>query len=75
MRLGMVDKLGCEGLDDLLFAILALSQGVSRMITYRRSVLHEFVRTVTVSLGAFTGRPLALTGARVPAASAFLWSR
>lgn len=30
---------------------------------------------MTVSLGALTGRPLALTGARVPAASAFLCSR
>jgi hypothetical protein len=32
-------------------------------------------RTRDVGLGALTGRPLALTGARVPAASAFLWSR
>jgi hypothetical protein len=32
-------------------------------------------RTMTVSFFALTGRPLALTGARVPAASAFLCSR
>lgn len=31
-------------------------------------------RTMEVGLGALTGRPFALTGARVPAASAFLCS-
>jgi hypothetical protein len=33
------------------------------------------VPTMDVGLGGFTGRPFALTGARVPALSAFLCSR
>jgi len=32
-------------------------------------------RTIDVGLGALTGSPFALTGARVPALSAFLCSR
>lgn len=32
-------------------------------------------RTMDVGFGALTGRPFALTGARVPAASALRWSR
>jgi len=36
---------------------------------------YQVVPTIDVGLGALTGSPLALTGARVPALSAFLCSR
>lgn len=41
----------------------------------RVSRCYRNARTIEVGFGALTGRPLALTGARVPAASAFLCSR
>ena len=40
-----------------------------------RAVVVRHNHTIDVGLGAFTGRPLALTGARVPAFSAALCSR
>jgi hypothetical protein len=36
---------------------------------------YRTARTIEVGFGALTGRPLAFTGARVPAASALLCSR
>jgi len=52
--------------DNLLAAVLALDMLVGFLAPANKS------HTIEVGLGALTGRPLALTGARVPAASAFL---
>jgi hypothetical protein len=68
---GGVDlELELVGVDNLLAAVLALE----KLITVPLSHEKQGARTMEVGLGALTGRPLALTGARVPAASAFLCS-
>ena len=61
-------ELELVGVDNLLAAVLALKSLTD--IYFVRGEIH----TMEVGLGALTGRPLALTGARVPAASAFLCS-
>lgn len=80
-------ELGQVGGDHLLAAVCALFAGrVS--ITNQRCIQHNLdiyrrvwpsgfkvVLTMAVGLAALTGRPLGLTAARVPAASAFLCSR
>jgi len=69
---GVVDELLFVRVDDLAAAVLALQTRL-----YQHVLFHAFVglRTMEVGLGALTGRPLALTGARVPSLSAFLCSR
>jgi hypothetical protein len=66
-------------IDDLLTAIRALSTILLARSLFILGRTHRFRgderRTMEVGFGALTGRPLALTGARVPAASAFLCSR
>lgn len=76
---GVVDERFHVGLDHLAAAVRALC-GMSAVCSCTgwwtdgcRPLV--FKRTMTVSLGGLTGRPLALTGARVPARSAFLCSR
>ena len=59
-------ELELVGVDNLLAAVLALGTLVDFFSPVDKS------HTIEVGLGALTGRPLALTGARVPAASAFL---
>lgn len=62
-------------LDHLAAAVHALFSNVSPFSVH--TVVDRWLsqRTMTVSFFGLTGRPLALTGARVPAASAFLCSR
>lgn len=62
-------------LDHLAAAVHALCSKVSCFPVH--TVVDGWLsqRTMTVSFFGLTGRPLALTGARVPAASAFLCSR
>ena len=52
-----------------VFACASIWTLLSRTISFLQNAHSD------VGLGALTGRPLALTGARVPAASAFLCSR
>lgn len=63
-------ELELVGVDNLLAAVLALD----KLIAVPFSLEKQETLTIEVGLGALTGRPLALTGARVPAASAFLCS-
>lgn len=59
--------------DDLLTTILALYRVISFSLR-SGGMVKRLVFTIDVGLGALTGKPLALTGARVPAASAFFCS-
>lgn len=65
---------------NLLATVLALhhprgqTQSQSQSFFINSHPVLKFSLTMEVGFGAFTGRPFALTGARVPAASAFLCS-
>jgi hypothetical protein len=66
---------------DLAAAVLALLLGLATSLEaseddrLRGQASGMSMRTIDVGFGALTGSPLALTGARVPAFSAFLCSR
>lgn len=84
----MIHQLGLVCGDELFAAVLALHRPEQRCQqchaalylcdSIARSIETSGIRynhTIDVGLGALTGRPLALTGARVPAFSAALCSR
>lgn len=77
MRASVVHERFDIVLDHLAAAIHALFSNVSPFFPCTRwwRRVGCLKRTMTVSFFGLTGRPLALTGARVPAASAFLCSR
>lgn len=82
VRIGMVLQLDLVRVHNLLATILTLrrheyGKGVELSRKKGRNEHEENAGDLTmdVGLGAFTGRPFGLTGARVPAASAFLCSR
>lgn len=75
VRASMVLELFHVVLDHLAAAVHALCSNVSRFSVHMLVDGWLSQRTMTVSFFGLTGRPLALTGARVPAASAFLCSR
>jgi hypothetical protein len=72
-------ELNRVGADELAAAVLALMQLLAMELGFggpvERLVVARAGRTMDMGFGALTGRPFALTGARVPALSAALCSR